>query len=77
MDSPSIFFFRNGNIETPLLTEHIGDANEWRPYDISLGLIKEPSYLIFETKVITEEGDALKDNVNIAIDDVTFTPQCM
>ena len=59
------------------MTEFGGNANEWKPYDLPLTAISEPSHLIFETKVITEEGDVLKNNVNIAIDDVTFTPECM
>ena len=50
---------------------------EWRRFDWTLAAIEADSYLIFETMVFTDDAGNVKDNVNIAIDDVTFTPQCM
>jgi hypothetical protein len=58
------------------LTEYDRNANEWNGYDQSLISITDPSYLIFETMVFTDDADVITNNVNIAIDDVSFTPQC-
>jgi hypothetical protein len=58
------------------LSEHNRNANEWVGFDQSLISITDPAYLIFEAMVFVDDGDVIKDNVNIAIDDVTFTPQC-
>ena len=74
------YFFqlnRTENQEHILFSEYDLNMNEWRRFDWTLAAIEADSYLIFETMVFTDDAGNVKDNVNIAIDDVTFTPQCM
>jgi hypothetical protein len=68
--------FRAGNKEKILLVEYDLSTNEWLRFDLSLVTIAEPSHLVFESIVYTDDADVIEDDVNMAVDDVSFTSTC-
>ena len=67
---------RSGDTEHTLLTEYNRNSDEWVLFDLKLDSIQTDSFLIFETLVFIDADGLIENDVNIAIDDVTFTPQC-
>ena len=76
MDHIHFFPSRTGDKEHILLTEYDKNSNEWEHFDLSLDAIQSDSFLIFEATVFIGDDGNILDDVNIAIDDITFTPQC-